>query len=76
MHALLRDLCERHSPAVLLVTHDVDEAVVLADRVLVLDGGRITTDVPVDLGRPRDRGHPEFLALRARLLTDLGVTTP
>jgi sulfonate transport system ATP-binding protein len=76
MHALLRDLCERHSPAVLLVTHDVDEAVVLADRVLVLDGGRITTDVPVGLGRPRDRGHPEFLALRARLLTDLGVTTP
>jgi sulfonate transport system ATP-binding protein len=76
MHALLRDLCERHSPAVLLVTHDVDEAIVLADRVLVLDGGQITTDVPVGLGRPRDRGHPEFLALRARLLTDLGVTAP
>ena len=76
MHALLRDLCERHSPAVLLVTHDVDEAVVLADRVLVLDGGRITTDVPVGLGRPRDRGHQAFLALRARLLADLGVPTP
>jgi sulfonate transport system ATP-binding protein len=76
MHALLQDLCARHAPAVLLVTHDVDEAIVLADRVLVLDGGAITTDVPVGLARPRDRGHPEFLALRARLLADLGATTP
>jgi sulfonate transport system ATP-binding protein len=75
MHALLQDLCARHAPAVLLVTHDVDEAIVLADRILVLDGGAITTDVPVGLARPRDRGHPEFLALRARLLADLGVTT-
>ena len=40
MHALLRQLCERHQPAVLLVTHDVDEAIVLADRVIVLDDGR------------------------------------
>jgi sulfonate transport system ATP-binding protein len=76
MHALLQDLCARHAPAVLLVTHDVDEAIVLADRVLVLDGGSITTDAPVGLARPRDRGHPEFLALRARLLADLGATTP
>ena len=40
MHALLRDLCDRHRPATLLVTHDVDEAIVLADRVLVLADGR------------------------------------
>src|SRR5439155_3586104 len=33
MHALLRELCRRHQPAVLLVTHDVDEAITLADRV-------------------------------------------
>ena len=40
MHGLLQDLCARHHPAVLLVTHDVDEAILLADRVLVLsDGG-------------------------------------
>ena len=39
MHGLLRELCERHRPAVLLVTHDVDEAIVLADRVIVLDDG-------------------------------------
>ena len=40
MHGLLKELCERHRPAVLLVTHDVDEAIALADRVLVLDEGR------------------------------------
>lgn len=39
MHALLRELWERHRPSVLLVTHDVDEAIVLADRVLVLERG-------------------------------------
>jgi len=74
MHALLQDLCARHHPAVLLVTHDVDEAILLADRALVLVDGRITLDLPVSLGRPRDRGHPGFIALRSRLLAELGVT--
>jgi sulfonate transport system ATP-binding protein len=76
MHALLQDLCARHRPAVLLVTHDVDEALLLADRALVLVDGSITLDVPVTLPRPRDRGHPGFLALRGRLLRELGVTEP
>ena len=73
MHALLQDLCARHRPAVLLVTHDVDEAILLADRVLVLTDGRITLDLPVRLDRPRDRGHPGFIALRTRLLDELGA---
>jgi sulfonate transport system ATP-binding protein len=73
MHGLLQDLCARHHPAVLLVTHDVDEAILLADRVLVLSEGTITVDLPVRLGRPRDRGHAEFTGLRARLLAELGV---
>jgi sulfonate transport system ATP-binding protein len=76
MHALLQDLCSRHRPAVLLVTHDVDEAVLLADRVLVLVDGSITVDAPVSLPRPRDRGHPGFLRLRSRLLRELGVSEP
>jgi sulfonate transport system ATP-binding protein len=76
MHALLQDLCARHRPAVLLVTHDVDEAVLLADRALVLGNGRITLDVPVGLERPRTRGHPGFIALRSRLLGELGVAEP
>ncbi|MBL7255788.1 ABC transporter ATP-binding protein [Paractinoplanes lichenicola] len=66
MHALLRKLCEAHRPAVLLVTHDVDEAVVLADRVIVLDGGVVRTDVRVEPDRPEAE-------LRAFLLTELGV---
>jgi sulfonate transport system ATP-binding protein len=71
MHGLLQELCARHHPAVLLVTHDVDEAIGLADRVLVLSGGTITADLPVSLSRPRDRGTPGFLDLRSRLLAEL-----
>jgi sulfonate transport system ATP-binding protein len=73
MHALLQDLCARHRPAVLLVTHDVDEAVLLADRALVLSNGKISLDVNVRLARPRDRGDPGFAGLRSRLLAELGV---
>jgi sulfonate transport system ATP-binding protein len=74
MHRLLQDLCARHRPAVLLVTHDVDEAILLADRVLVLSDGSITVDLPVRLGRPRDRSDAEFTVLRTRLLAELGVS--
>ncbi|MFI9510890.1 ABC transporter ATP-binding protein [Nocardia sp. NPDC052566] len=75
MHALLQDLVDRHKPAVLLVTHDVDEAVLLADRVLVLDEGRIAVDQRIDLERPRRQGDPVFTALRELLLASLGVVT-
>ncbi|MFD9127219.1 sulfonate ABC transporter ATP-binding protein, partial [Kitasatospora sp. NPDC059571] len=62
-----------HRPAVLLVTHDVDEAIRLADRVAVLRDGRLVTDERVALAGPRDGSHPAFAALRTRLLADLGV---
>jgi sulfonate transport system ATP-binding protein len=73
MHVLLRELCARHKPAVLLVTHDVDEAILLADRALVLTDGQISLDVPVPLSRPRDPSQPGFLELRNLLLRELGV---
>ena len=73
MHALVLDLWRRHRPATLLVTHDVDEAIALADRALVLDAGRIVLDLPNAAPRPRDRGAPAFAALRACLLDRLGV---
>jgi len=76
MHVLLRELWLRHEPAVLLVTHDVDEAIALADRVLVLDRGVITYGIPVALDRPRDPGSPGFINLRRQLLTELGVPLP
>jgi sulfonate transport system ATP-binding protein len=73
MHRLVLSLWARHQPAVLLVTHDVDEALALADRVLVLGQGRIEHSSHVTLPRPRVRDHPELVALRLRLLTELGV---
>ncbi len=70
---LVADLWSRHRCAVLLVTHDVEEALLLADRVLVMRDGRIAHDEDVTLPRPRDMSHPRFVALRAQLLSWLGV---
>ena len=73
MHDLVARLYARHQPAVVLVTHDVDEAILLADRVLVLSDGSIGLNVPVEIDKPRQRDDPRFLELRARLLAQLGV---
>jgi len=69
---LLLNLWGTHAPAVLIVTHDVDEAISLADRVLVLEGGRIAAEEHIDLRRPRDVGA-SFQSIRRRLLGHLGV---
>jgi ABC-type nitrate/sulfonate/bicarbonate transport system ATPase subunit len=61
---------------VLLVTHDVDEAIELADRVLVLDGGKIKLDLRVELGGGRTRRSPLFIDDREALLSALGVASP
>ena len=74
MHELVAKLCARHRPAVLLVTHDVDEAILLADRVVVLREGTLSLDVSVPLPRPRTRGGEGFVELRRRLLAELGVS--
>jgi sulfonate transport system ATP-binding protein len=73
MHGLLLDLYRRHTPAVLLVTHDVDEAIALADRIIVLTDGVISLDVEVSVPKPRARDSHEFATLRRRLLAELGV---
>ncbi|MCZ4123075.1 ABC transporter ATP-binding protein [Streptomyces sp. H39-S7] len=73
MHTLLRELWERHRPSVLLVTHDVDEAIVLADRVLVLDRGRFGLDLTIDLPHPRTYRDPHLGEYREQLLAALGV---
>src|SRR5206468_9736167 len=70
---LVAELWQRHGCAILLVTHDVEEALLLADRVLVMDGGRIAYEADVGLGRPRDLGSPDFVRLRGELLHRLGV---
>jgi sulfonate transport system ATP-binding protein len=76
MHDLVQKLCAKHHPAVLLVTHDVDEAITLADRIIVLRDGRLAYDEPVGLAWPRNPGEPGFAALRRSLLTELGVAMP
>ena len=73
MHQLILDLWRQHRPSVLLVTHDVDEAVLLADRVLVLDQGRIAADIAITQPRPRSAQQPQFQQVRAQLLALLGV---
>ncbi|GIF14520.1 ABC transporter ATP-binding protein [Actinoplanes teichomyceticus] len=74
MHDLLRALCKRHQPAVLLVTHDVDEAVQLADRIVVLDGGHISLDLRPGLPESRSPRDPGFQEARELLLKALGVS--
>ncbi|EFG84397.1 ABC transporter ATP-binding protein [Novacetimonas hansenii] len=71
-HLVLR-LWARHACSILLVTHDVDEALLLADRVLVLQEGHIHMDVCIDIPRPRHHADPDFEALRTTLLNALGV---
>ncbi len=76
MHGLVLELWRAHRPTTLLVTHDVDEALLLADRVLVLETGRIVRDLPVLLARPRSHADAGFAPLRAQLLRALGVVQP
>jgi len=73
MHHLLRRISLQHGPAVLMVTHDVDEAIELAKRVLVLEQGRIIANIPIKL--PEDNIHlgDTFAAYRTQLLSLLGV---
>jgi sulfonate transport system ATP-binding protein len=73
MQNLVAALWQAHRPAVLLVTHDVDEALLLADRVMVLKDGVIAIDMPIKLERPRRHADAGFNRLRVELLASLGV---
>ena len=68
MHGLIESLWLRHGFTALLVTHDVQEAVALADRVVLIEDCVIALNLPIDLPRPRHRGDPRFAALEERLL--------
>lgn len=72
MHELLFRLIRQQRPTVLLVTHDVDEAIKLADRVLVMDTGKIVVDRAITLAHPRTKDS-HFDSLRSTLLAALGV---
>ncbi len=71
MQQLVESVWRRERFTAVLVTHDVAEAVALADRILLLERGAIALDVAVDLPRPRHRGTAEFGALEERILDRL-----
>jgi len=78
MQELLLGIWERRKKTVLFVTHDIEEAIFMASRVIVMSArpGRIKSDVPVDLPHPRHytlKTSPEFSALKAQLTEDIRI---
>lgn len=71
MQRLLERVWHDQGFTAILVTHDVSEAVALADRVLVIEDGRIAQDINVDLPRPRQRGSADLAALEGTILREL-----
>ncbi|MFG1433153.1 ABC transporter ATP-binding protein [Xanthobacter sp. V2C-8] len=70
----LQRIWEQEGTTMILVTHDVDEAIFLSDRVLVMAAkpGRVVEDLAIDLPRPRDRADVAFVALKRRILEAMG----
>ncbi len=75
MQGWLAQVLESEPRTVVLVTHDVEEAVVLADRVVVMSArpGRVIAEITIELPRPRRRVDPAVVELRERALEALGV---
>lgn len=68
MHRLIEGLWRTSGFTALLVTHDVQEAVALADRVILIEDGQIALDQRIDLPRPRSHGDAAFAAIEKRIL--------
>ena len=68
MQQLIEDVWRSRSFTAMLVTHDVAEAISLADRVILIEGGRVALDEVVNIPRPRTRGSARFAALEERIL--------
>ena len=69
MQNLIEKLWQQRGFTALLVTHDVQEAIALADRIILIEEGQIALDLTVDLPRPRARGNVAFAELEERILT-------
>jgi NitT/TauT family transport system ATP-binding protein len=80
MQQLLLDVWQSLGTTVLFVTHDIDEAILLSDRICVMSArpGRIIRTIPIALARPRSIASlvsPEFVAYKARIMSDMKVET-
>jgi NitT/TauT family transport system ATP-binding protein len=78
MQQLLLDVWQSRRTSVLFVTHDIDEAILLADRVLVMSArpGRIARAIPISLPRPRSIDSltsPEFMSYKAQIMLEMNV---
>jgi sulfonate transport system ATP-binding protein len=69
MQRLIERLWLEEGFTAVLITHDVEEAIALSDRVVLLEQGKIALDVPVELPRPRSRGSVRFAALKEQILS-------
>ncbi|ELY4776848.1 aliphatic sulfonates ABC transporter ATP-binding protein [Cronobacter turicensis] len=76
MQELIVSLWREHGFTVLLVTHDVSESVAMAERVLLIEEGKIGLDMAVDLPHPRHHGTPRLAELEARVLNRVMRKTP
>ncbi|NEU32156.1 ATP-binding cassette domain-containing protein [bacterium LRH843] len=75
MQELIEELWQRQKFTTLLVTHDVSEAIMLADRVILIEKGAVKMEIKVPLPRPRNRSNPTFAELEEQLLASvLGKT--
>ncbi|EHD13139.1 aliphatic sulfonate ABC transporter ATP-binding protein [Commensalibacter intestini A911] len=73
MRKLVIDLWRKHHCAVLLISHDIDDALLMADQVVVLNKGSISYSLDIPWDRAKRRQHPEFEQYRLQLLSALGV---
>ncbi len=78
MQSLLESIWQQQQFTTLLITHDVEEAVVLSDRVILIEHGKVTLDLVIDLPRPRARGSAAFASLVDRIRSRVmgNVTEP
>ncbi len=76
MQALLERLWLARRFTALLITHDVEEAVALADRIILIEHGQIALDIPVSLSRPRNRAASAFISLREAVLNQIKGSLP
>ncbi|AFS79169.1 putative nitrate/sulfonate/bicarbonate ABC transporter ATP-binding protein [Gottschalkia acidurici 9a] len=63
-------ILDEHKTTMILVTHDVDEAIYLSDRIVIMTPrpGKIQEIIDVKIGRPRNRNHPDFIRIRSKIL--------